>query len=481
MRILHVASEIFPLVKTGGLADVVGSLPPALARRGLDVRVLLPGFPGILDGIVGLAPVMRIGPVFGAACVTLCAGKLPDSRLPAYVIDAPFLFSREGNPYVGPDGHDWNDNHRRFGLLGWTAAHLASGELAPGWTPDIVHAHDWHAGLAPAYIQQNPGLRTPAVFTVHNLAFRGIFPMDHHFDLDLPMRRLNPRGLEFHGNICFMKAGLVYSRKITTVSPNYAQEIRTPEFGCGLDGVMRERAADLSGILNGVDYDVWNPGDAKIARTYSVDDLAGKNICKRALQLEFGLSTEARGPLFAVVSRLTSQKGMDILLAALPELLREDAQLIVLGTGEGALEAGFRYAASTNPDKAAVCIGYDESMSHRIMAGADILLVPSRFEPCGLTQLYALRYGTLPLVRHVGGLADTVVDVNGENLAADRATGFVFQEATRQALGARILDACAFYRGNEATWVKVQQRGMRQDFSWDDSAANYEQLYRSLL
>jgi starch synthase len=345
----------------------------------------------------------------------------------------------------------------------------------------VVHAHDWHAGLTPAYIRQNPGLKTPTIFTIHNLAFRGIFPMDYLGDIDLPMRGLNPRGLEFHGNICFMKAGLVYSRKITTVSPNYAQEIRTPEFGCGLDGVMRERAADLSGILNGVDYDVWNPGDAKIARAYSVGDLAGKNVCKRALQLEFGLSTEARGPLFAVVSRLTSQKGMDILLAALPELLREDAQLIVLGTGEGDLEAGFRYAASTNPDKVAVCIGYDESMSHRIMAGADVLLVPSRFEPCGLTQLYALRYGTLPLVRHVGGLADTVVDANGETLAADRATGFVFQDATRQALGARILDACGFYRGDEAAWARVQQRGMRQDFSWDDSAANYEQLYRSLL
>jgi starch synthase len=481
MRILHVASEIFPLIKTGGLADVLGSLPPALARRGLDVRVLLPGFPAVLDKIAGLRSVTRIGPVFGAASVTLCAGRLPDSKLPAYVIDAPFLFRREGNPYTGPDGHDWNDNHRRFGLLGWTAAHLAARELDPGWAPDVVHAHDWHAGLTPIYIMQNPSLKMPTVFTIHNLAFRGIFPMDCHYDLDLPTRRLNPRGLEFHGNISFMKAGLVYANRITTVSPNYAREIRTPEFGCGLDGVMRERAGDLSGILNGVDYAVWNPGDAKIAKPYSIDDLAGKKACKRALQMEFGLSTEARGPLFAVVSRLTSQKGMDLLLAALPELLQEEAQLAVLGTGDGDLEAGFRYAASVNPDKVAVCIGYDESMSHRFMAGADILLVPSRFEPCGLTQLYALRYGTLPLVRRVGGLADTVVDVNDENLAQDRATGFVFGEASRHALGVRIREACGFYRDKAPAWAKVQRRAMQQDFSWDDSAANYEQLYRSLL
>ena len=467
------------MVKTGGLADVVGSLPPALVKRGLDVRILLPGFPGVLDGMLDLRPVIRIGPVFGAAVVDLCIGRLPDSGLSAYVIKAPFLYERKGNPYVGPDGHDWSDNHRRFGLLGWVAAHLASGELDPAWVPDVVHAHDWHAGLASAYIVQNPALNTPTVFTIHNLAFRGIFPMDCHQDLDLPMRKLTPHGIEFHGKISFMKAGLVYSRKITTVSPTYAREIRTPEFGCGLDGVMRDRGSDLSGILNGVDYAVWNPGDPEIARPYSIDDLSGKKVCKSALQAEFGLSQQARGPLFAVVSRLTSQKGMDLLLAALPELLREEAQLIVLGSGDGDLEAGFRYAASVNPGNVAVHVGYDEAMSHRIMAGADILLVPSRFEPCGLTQLYALRFGTLPLVRRVGGLADTVVNVDDASLAADRATGFVFDDAARHALGARIHEACAFYQDQPA-WVQVQRRAMQQDFSWEDSAANYEALYRSL-
>ena len=480
MRILHVAAEIYPLVKTGGLADVVAALPPVLNKRGLDVRVLLPGLPGILSGMLELRPVMRIGPVFGAAVVTLCVGSLPDSGVQAYVIEAPFLYRREGNPYIGPDGQDWSDNHRRFALLGWVAAHLASGELDPDWKPDVVHAHDWHAGLVPAYIAQNPALKTATVFTIHNLAFRGIFPMDCHVDLGLPMRKLNPLGIEFHGKLSFMKAGLVYSKKITTVSPSYAREICTPEFGCGLEGVLRDRGSDLSGILNGVDYGIWNPEIADIAKPYNADNLKGKKFCKRALQSELGLSNQADGPLFAVVSRLTSQKGMDLLLAALPELLREGAQLAVLGTGDGDLEAGFRYAAAASPEKVAVYIGYDEAMSHRFMAGADVLLVPSRFEPCGLTQLYALRYATLPLVRRVGGLADTVIDATPDNLLADRATGFVFEDAARHAIAARIREVCALFR-DEDTWKKVQRRAMLQDFSWDDSAAHYEELYRSLV
>jgi len=479
MRILHVASEIFPLVKTGGLADVVAALPPALVKRGLDARVLLPGFPGILDGMAGLKTVIRVGPVFGAALVTLLIGRLPDSGITAYVIDAPFLYRRDGNPYVGPDGQDWSDNHRRFALLGWVAAHIASGELDPDWCPDVVHAHDWHTGLAPAYMAQNPVLKAGTVFTIHNLAFRGIFPLDCHTDLGLPMRKLTPLGIEFHGKISFMKAGLVFAKKITTVSPTYAREIRTPEFGCGLEGVLRDRGNDLSGILNGVDYEVWGSEDPLIAKPYTAENLKGKKACKLALQSELGLSKESTGPLFAVVSRLTSQKGMDLLLAALPDLLREGAQLAVLGAGDGDLEAGFRYAATANPEQVAVNIGYDEGLSHRFIAGADVLLVPSRFEPCGLTQLYALRYGTLPLVRRVGGLADTVIDASPDNLQSDRATGFVFDDPARHALAARILEACALYR-DESTWKQVQRRGMRQNFSWDDSAAHYEALYRSL-
>lgn len=480
MRILHVASEIYPLVKTGGLADVVAAQPPALIARGLDARVLLPGLPGIMTGMAGLKTVQRVGPVFGAAVVTLLSGRMPDSGMQAYVIDAPFLYRRDGNPYVGPDGHDWSDNHRRFALLGWVAAHLASGELDPEWVPDIVHAHDWHAGLAPVYMSLNPGLKTPTVFTIHNLAFRGIFSMECYAELGLPARKLIPDDIEFHGKISFMKAGLVYSNKITTVSPTYAREICTPEFGCGLEGVLRDRGGDLSGILNGVDYEIWDPEDAVTAAPYSADSLDGKKVCKASLQADLGLTPEASGPLFVVVSRLTSQKGMDLLLAALPDLLLNGGQLAVLGTGDGDLEAGFQYAASTNPDHVAVHIGYDETLSHRFMAGADVLLMPSRFEPCGLTQLYALRYGTLPLVRRVGGLADTVVDSVPENIQSGRATGFVFDEASRYELGACLRDASALYR-NESTWREIQRRGMQQDFSWDDAAANYETLYRGLI
>ena len=479
MRILHVAAEIYPLVKTGGLADVVAALPPALVKRGLDARVLLPGLPGILKGLVGLKPVMRIGAVFSAAVVNLHVGRLPDSGVLAYVIEAPFLYEREGNPYVGPDGNDWSDNHRRFGLLGWVAAHLASGELDPDWRPDVVHAHDWHAGLVPLYMAKNPGLKTATVFTIHNLAFRGIFSMDCHAELGLPIHNMTPHGIEFHGKISFMKAGLVYSNRITTVSPTYASEIRTTEFGCGLEGVLRDRGSDLSGILNGVDYEIWNPEDPLIPSPYSATNLDGKKACKLALQTALGLSTDAQGPLYVVVSRLTSQKGMDLLLAALPELLREGAQLAVLGTGEREMEEDFLYASEVNPDNVAVHIGYDEAMSHRFMAGADVLLVPSRFEPCGLTQLYALRYGTLPLVRRVGGLADTVIDATAENLQSGQATGFLFGDASRHALSARIREACGLYRDKES-WLKVQQRGMAQNFSWDDSAENYEALYRSI-
>lgn len=480
MRILHVASEVFPLIKTGGLADVIAALPPALVKRNLDARLLLPGFPRVIEGVKGLETVVNIGPVFGAATVRLLKGKMPGTGVTAYVIDAPFLYRREGNPYVDANGNDWQDNHRRFALLGWVAAHIASGELDSHWTPSILHAHDWHAGLAPAYTAQSPSVAARTIFTIHNLAFRGIFPIDSYMDLGLPAQRLGPDSMEFHGKISFMKAGLVHANWITTVSPNYAREICTHEFGCGLDGVLREKSSKLSGILNGVDYNIWTPEDTQIAAPYNASNISGKHMCKVALQKEFGLSVDAKGPLFAVVSRLTSQKGMDLLLAALPDLLREDAQLIVLGTGDSELEAGFRYAGEVNSDNVAVYIGYDEAMSHRFMAGADVFMMPSRFEPCGLTQLYALRYGTLPLVRRVGGLADTVVNVSLDSLSSGTATGFSFDQANRHALAGSIREACALYR-NQEMWTKVQKQAMAQNFSWDDSAANYEELYRQLL
>jgi starch synthase len=324
LRILHVAAEIYPLVKTGGLADVVAALPAALAARGLDTRVLLPGMPAILNGLVDPRRLIRFGPAFGAAIITLRLGRLPDSGLLAYVIDAPFLYQRDGNPYLGPDGRDWSDNHRRFALLGWVAAHLAAGELDRHWQPEVVHAHDWHAGLAPTYIAQNPALSTATVFTIHNLAFRGLFPLDHHADLGLLVSGAAQSGLEFHGQLSFMKSALVHAKRVNAVSPSYAREICTPEFGWGLEGLLRNRGSHLSGILNGVDYSVWDPvTDTALPAPYSADHLPGKEVCKLKLQLALGFAQRPHVPLFAVVSRLTEQKGMDLVLGACPRCARK--------------------------------------------------------------------------------------------------------------------------------------------------------------
>lgn len=481
MRVLHVASEIFPLIKTGGLADVLGALPQALLDRGTDTRLLLPGLPAILDGLDDLKPLITLGPAFGAALLTLRRGRLPQSGVIIYVIDAPFLYRRPGNPYLGPDGRDWSDNHRRFALLGWAAAHLAAGELDPDWVPDIVHAHDWHAGLAAAFIAQNPALQTGTVFTIHNLAFRGLFPIASYPDLALPAHKLTPQGLEFHGQISFLKAGLVYSHRITTVSPTYAREICSAEFGWGLDGVLRDRQHHLSGILNGVDTAIWDPArDPHLAKPFSAAKLAGKSACKQALQAEYGLPQTERALLLSVVSRLSGQKGLDLVLGALPEIIASGAQLIVLGTGEPELENRWRAMAAAHPETIAVHIGYDEARSHRIIAGADVMLVPSRFEPCGLTQLYALRYGTVPLVRRVGGLADTVVDASPDNLVAGRATGFVFREASSQALEACLREAIQLFQ-DKKRWKLLQKNGMAQDFSWSGAAQHYQELYGEIM
>ena len=474
-RVLSVASESVPLVKTGGLADVVGALPGALAGQGWEMRVLLPAYRSLRAQVATWPEVFVEDDLFGGRGVVK-AGDVDGVAM--LLLDAPHLYDREGGPYnVG--GADWPDNAQRFAALSWVAAKIARFGLGDGWRPQVLHAHDWQAGLAPAFLKYW-GVDLPSVITIHNMAFQGGFDAAVFPRLGLPDRAWAIDGVESYGGVGFLKAGMQSADAITTVSPTYAREICTAEFGCGMEGVMRDRGRDLSGILNGVDYEVWNPEDPTLAKPYNVDNLAGKAACKQALQAEMGLAQTNDGPLFAVVSRLTSQKGMDLLLASLPELLREGGQLAVLGTGDGDLEAGFRYAASANPERVAVHIGYSEPMSHRIMAGADVLLVPSRFEPCGLTQLYALRYGTLPLVRHVGGLADTVVDATPENLRKDRATGFVFADASRHALGQRICEACALYH-DKAMWEQVQRRGMSQDFSWNDSAGNYEALYRSLL
>ena len=485
MKVLHAAAEVFPLVKTGGLADVLGALPEALIAAGADVRLVLPGLPAILKGMNKLKVVCELGAVFGAGRVTLRLGRMAHNQVAAYVIDAPYLYQRPGNPYLAADGSEWPDNLQRFALLGWTAAHLAAGELDPDWTPDVLHAHDWHAAMACAYVACHPATRAATVYTIHNLAYQGLFAQDDFHLLGLPSRLMVPVGLEFHGQLSFMKAGLKYAHRITTVSPNYASEIATEPFGCGLDGVIRARGTDVSGILNGVDGAVWDPAaDRLIPAPYSILALDGKALCKTALQQELGLAVEGNAPLFGVVSRLTSQKGLDLLIDALPSLLEVSAaggaQLVVLGNGDPALEAAFMQAEAMHPGRVAVRLAYDEALAHRIMAGADAMLVPSRFEPCGLTQLYALRYGTVPVVRQVGGLADTVVDATHAALVDDQATGFMFGPATPVALAQALQHAINAYHRPDL-WRQIMTRGMAQNFSWDLAAARYMALYREVL
>ena len=481
MRVLHAAAEVFPLVKTGGLADVVGALPQALMRHDADVRLVLPGYPAIVDAVLHQKTLVELGPLFGAGRVRLRLGTMPYSHVPAYVIDAPWLYRRAGGPYQAADGSEWGDNLQRFALLGWMAAHLAAGELDPEWQPAVVHAHDWHAALACAYVAAHPGSTAATVFTVHNLAYQGLFSPNDFGQLGLPLHFMQSHGVEFHGQLSFMKAGLKYARRISTVSPTYAREIATHEFGCGLDGVIRSRGGDVCGILNGVDGEVWNPAtDSALAARYDSADLAGKPRNKLALQQEMGLAPKADAPLFGVVSRLTAQKGLDLVLGALPTLLRHGAQLVVQGSGDPVLEAAFGAAAHAHPGQVAVRVGYDESLAHRLIAGADVILVPSRFEPCGLTQLYGLRYGTLPLVRRVGGLADTVVDADEAAVRDGRATGFAFEAATPAALEAAIERAIAAHAQPER-WRRLMRTAMAQDFSWDGAARHYLALYGELL
>jgi starch synthase len=482
-EVLQVSAEIYPLLKTGGLADVAGALPAALTQAGANVRLLLPGFPAIRAGVAGLRPLGEYVTPWGERAGVL-SGTWNGHDV--YVIDAPALYERPGNPYVDAHGVAYADNHRRFALLGQVAAALGNG-IDARWRPQIVHAHDWHAALAPALVHHARRRRPPgapplaSVFTVHNLAYQGAFPVAAFADLGLPADAYHLEGVEFHGQVSFMKAGLQYADRITTVSPTYAREIQGREQGCGLDGLLRKRRDVLSGILNGVDTAVWNPAaDRAIAQTFDLRRLARKAANKAALQRQFGLAVQPEALLFGVVSRLTEQKGLHLVTAGLNELLSRGGQLVVLGSGDATLEAAFRAAAQAHPHAVALHVGYDEMLSHGVFAGSDVTLVPSRFEPCGLTQMYGLAYGSLPLVHRVGGLADTVVDVALENLADGSATGFVFDAFDAAAYGAALRRAFALH-ARSAEWRRVQRTAMGQVFDWSSAAKRYVALYRSLL
>lgn len=486
MRILQLSAEIFPLLKTGGLADVVGALPAALHAAGCDVRVLLPGFPAVMDGCEQAVALGQFVAPWGET-LHVQFGELPavpgvDGPLNAYVIDAPGLFGRPGNPYEDTQRRPYADNARRFAALGWAAAHLAHG-LDPHWSPDIVHGHDWHAGLASACLKLWPGAgakRVPSVYTVHNLAYQGVFGVQHLGEIGLPQAAFQMEGLEFHGQISFMKAGLFYADHITTVSPTYAREIQTPEQGCGLDGLLRARSGNLNGILNAVDDGIWNPAtDCHLPRNFDMRRLQGKEECKGALQREMGLQAEAGAPLFAVVGRLTEQKGLHLVLAAVQYIVQSGGQLLILGNGDAGLERAFSRAAAQYSGRVAVHFGYDEALAHRIFAGSDLTLVPSRFEPCGLTQMYGLKYGSVPLVRAVGGLADTVVDADLVTLEDHSATGIAFRDFTEDAFKYALRRGFALYR-NRRAWARVRRAGMRQSFSWAQSAQQYLSVYQKV-
>lgn len=470
-RVLSVASECVPLVKTGGLADVVGALPAALKPAGWDMRVLIPAYRPIRALAADWPEVWYEGGLWGGE------GRVRMGQVDGVtmlLLDAPHLFDRDGGPYNGPGG-DWWDNAQRFAALSWVAVKMARAGLGDGWKPDILHAHDWQAGFAPAYLAYGGKGDIRSVITIHNIAFQGWAAAHQLADLRLPADQFHPDGLEYYGALSSLKAGLVTADRITTVSPTYAQELMRAEFGMGLQGVIAARAADVQGILNGVDTMIWDP--AGEAEPYGPKDLAGKARARAALCAEFGL--DVPGPLAIVVSRLTDQKGIDLLPQAIPEFIRAGGGLLVLGSGDPGLEAAMRGLQNHFAGRVAVRIGYDEGLSHRMFAGGDAVLVPSRFEPCGLTQMYGLRYGTVPVVSLVGGLADTVIHASPAALARGVATGIQFNPVDAPALSQALRQLLALH-ADRPTWARIMRNAMAQPVGWETSAAAYAALYQGL-
>jgi starch synthase len=474
-RILFVASEAFPLAKTGGLADVCGALPANLARLGADIKVMVPGYPAALEMALEKRVLADLSGFFDGEA-RLIAARMPVSGLKVILFDCPRLFNRAGGLYQDAEGRDWVDNHQRFAAFCRAAAEVALGGLGLSWRPAVVHAHDWHAGPLMALLRFAGAPRPRTVFTIHNLAFQGNFPLESFGQLGLPRETLSPDGIEFFGQISFLKAGICYSDRLTTVSPTYAREILTPEHGCGLDGLLRVRAADLTGILNGVDYSTWDPAsDTALPQCYSPEDLAGKTACRAALRAELGLRPDTDAPLLIYVNRLTHQKMADVVLEALPLLVAQGLQLVVHGEGQRDFEDAFAATARHHPQQVAVRLGYREALAHRLTAAADLSLTASRFEPCGLTTMYAMRYGTLPVTRAVGGMADTVQDADAEDGAAP-GTGFLFEDPDAPSLLRCVERAAARYE-TRAAWLPLQRQAMRRDFGWERSAQRYLELY----
>jgi len=478
LRVLFVTSECAPWIKTGGLADVSAALPPALEACGIDVRVLMPLYGAVRPHLAHAAVRARLPANGPRPAADLIEAPLP-SGTPAWLLEAPELYERDGGPYVDATGRDWPDNARRFAALARTAADIAQGIDGLDWVPDVIHAHDWQAGLAPAYVRFD-GTRVPTVMTIHNLAFQGMFPADTLRQVGLPPESWSIDGVEYFGHLSFMKAGLFYADAITTVSPTYAEEIQREPLGMGLQGLLAGRRDVLTGILNGIDTTVWDPArDAALPRAFDATHPQGKATSKRALQARAGLPQEPDVPLLAMVSRLTEQKGVDLVLGVAEQLRQTPLQLVVLGSGDRLFEQALLQLAEAQPLRVSVRIGFDEAYAHLIEGGADAFLMPSRFEPCGMNQMYSQRYGTIPVVHATGGLRDSVVDCAPETLADKSASGFVFDTPTVPAFTDAVRRALTAY-ADRRLWRTLQKNGMARDFSWGASARKYLEIFAAL-
>jgi starch synthase len=479
IKVLFATSEMTPLIKTGGLADVSGALPAALRSIGVDMRVLLPGYTSVMEQLSQYKEVAMLDQLSGFPTSRLLSATM-ENGVPLLVLDCPSLYQRDGGPYQNPDGEDWEDNPLRFGLLSRIAALLGSGETPLKWQPDVVHCNDWQTGLAAAYLHFTPD-GAASVMSIHNLAFQGNFSPEWMQALHLPGTCFSINGLELYGNLSFLKAGLFYANHITTVSPTYAEEIQQPELGFGLQGLLTSRNHELTGILNGIDTKMWNPAsDEYLAKRYSVARMAGKAVNKQVLQSRMGLNLEPDMPLLGVVGRMTHQKGLDLLLEVAPRLTELPVQLVLLGSGDAGMQQQVRDLSHQYPGKIGAMVGFDEALSHQIEAGADIFVMPSRFEPCGLNQFYSQCYGTPPIVHETGGLADSVVDCNEQTLNDGTASGFVFNGMTADNLFGTIERAISLYH-EPRKWKVLRKNCMSKNFDWEHSAMAYREVYRQVL
>ena len=480
LKILFASSEVQPIIKTGGLADVSGALPVALKKMRHDIRIIMPAYGDALHKAKRAQLVAQLQLTGLPGNINILEKKLPNSNVIVYFVDYGPAFERKGNPYVDNEGNPWPDNAERFSLFCRAVCELAQNRAGLDWQPDIAHCNDWQTGLVPALLKTET-TKPATIFTIHNLAYQGLFPQQTFNILGLPNQLWSPDALEFHDQLSFIKGGIVFSDRINTVSPQYASEIQTAEFGYGLEGLLKHRSNKLTGILNGINEKEWNPNDdPHLKATYNAESIADKKQNKEYLQSTFGLANDPNALLLGFIGRLVDQKGIDLIIDIIPQLDNLPIQLALLGTGDSKIERKLEELSDKYSDKISCNIGYNESLSHQIESGSDVFLMPSRFEPCGLNQLYSLRYGTVPIVNNVGGLADSVIDLNEKHSNLEVETGLVMKQTTGKALYSQIVKAINVYQ-DQSKWLRLIKNGMQKDFSWKHSASDYVELYKMAL